>query len=243
MSNQDQIAYLVAELDTAKQKLAKLRADPASPDWLIKRVEDEVAKLEGEIATLRQADTGGSVHNQTISGNANVGVAVSGNVHGAIKQQSGGVRYEGGSYHSGDNVAGDKIMGDKVAGNKVMGDTNTFGDVSNSFINIKSLLDGVEQSINASPRLDAAGKTELQSLFKELANELQKASSEKSVEVAEVAKSAKETAEELGKEQAEKSKLSVSVEGLKQAASNLGTALPTIIPIANRIVEAITKYS
>ncbi len=241
MNRQEEIAYLTSKLDKAKQELAELRKNPTSSDRLIKLAEDDVTRLEGQIAALRQADAGGSVHNQHIGGNARVGMAINGNSYGAIHQQSGGVHYASGSSHTGDNVAGDKIMGDKVAGNKVIGDSITFGDVSNSNINIKSHLDGVEQSINVSPHLDAASKTELQALVKELMEELQKPAAQQSSDAKEMIKSATDAAEAVSKEQLDKPKLTVSVEGLKKAALNLGSVLPKLVIPAFKIADILSK--
>jgi hypothetical protein len=241
MSNQEEIAYLIDELAKSKQELAELRSDPASPAWKIKRTEEAINKHESEIAALRQADAGGSIHNQTISGKAHVGVAISGNSYGPITHQSGGVRYEGGSTHTGDNVAGDKFTGDKVAGNKTQGDSISFGDVSNSNINIKSHLDGVEQSIKVSPHLDAASKAELQGLVKELMVELEKPAAQQSSDAKEMINSATDAAEAVSKEQLDKPKLTVSVEGLKKAALNLGSVLPKLVVPAFKIADILSK--
>lgn len=256
MSKQDEIAYLVGELDKAKQELVELQSDPTSPAWKITRLTRSITDYEAELQQLRQADAGGSSHNQTISGNARVGVAISGNNNGSITQQSGGVRYEGGSTHTGDNVAGDKfsgdkvmgdnvagdkVAGDKVSGNKTTGNTTTFGDISNSVINIDSLLDGVEQSINRSPHLDAASKTELQELFKQLAAELQQPTTQQSSDTKEIVNSAKDAAEAVSKEQLDKPKLTVSLDGLKKAALDLGKVLPNLILPAFKIADILSK--
>lgn len=242
MNRQEEIAYLTSKLDKAKQELAELRSNPASSDVLIKLAEEDITRFESKIAALRQADAGGSVHNQHIGGNARVGMAINGNSYGTINQQSGGVHYASGSSHTGDNVAGDKIMGDKVAGNKTLGDTITFGDVSNSNINIKSHLDGVEQSINVSPHLDAVSKTELQALVTQLAAELQRVPVQQSGDAEAVAEIAKTTVEQAIKEQPNKTMLSISAEGLKKAASNLASVVPTVVPIAIKIAEAVMKF-
>jgi tetratricopeptide (TPR) repeat protein len=49
-------------------------------------------------------------HQQTIGGNAQIGVAVGGHSTGTIHYQSGGARYEAGSIHTGDYVAGNKTV-------------------------------------------------------------------------------------------------------------------------------------
>jgi hypothetical protein len=84
----------------------------------------QTAVLEQLRAELQRLGTAGRTHNQTISGNAQVGVAVSGDVHGGIThtQQSGGVNFGSGNTieKMGDVIAGDKVAGDKVLGDKIM---------------------------------------------------------------------------------------------------------------------------
>jgi hypothetical protein len=89
--------------------------------------QDAITELEEIVHELRAA-TGAPpaqrTHTQNISGNAQVGVAVSGDVHGGIShvQQSGGINFGSGNTIGtiGDVVAGDKIGGDKVLGDKIM---------------------------------------------------------------------------------------------------------------------------
>ena len=78
------------------------------------QIEQDLAKLR---AALRQPER---AHTQDISGNAQVGVAIAGNVQGPVTHQSGGVNLGSGNTIDkiGDIVAGDKIAGDKVQGDK-----------------------------------------------------------------------------------------------------------------------------
>lgn len=77
---------------------------------------------EAITALIQQAEgkQPAATHNQQISGNAQVGTAISGNVYGPVTNQSSGVNYGSGNTinHTGDVVAGDKFSGDKVAGDK-----------------------------------------------------------------------------------------------------------------------------
>jgi hypothetical protein len=72
-------------------------------------------------------------HQQTISGNAQVGVAIAGDVHGPITDQTGGANFGTGNTIGsiGDVVAGDKIGDDKVGGDKI-----TTGDIHGTGIAI-----------------------------------------------------------------------------------------------------------
>lgn len=84
----------------------------------------QITMLEQLRAELRQLQAPSRSHNQTISGNARVGMAIAGDVHGNIShvQQSGGINLGSGNTFGqlGDLVAGDKVMRDKVSGNKIV---------------------------------------------------------------------------------------------------------------------------
>ena len=80
-----------------------------------------LAQLREEI---KRMNVPGRTHNQTITGNAQVGTAIAGDMHGNITstQQSGGVNFGSGNTikKMGDVVAGDKVSGDKVLGDKIL---------------------------------------------------------------------------------------------------------------------------
>jgi hypothetical protein len=125
-------ALAVATQDAQKAELAPLYQKLAQELQIIPLAEQaladagQIALLEQLRAELRQLSAAGRIHIQTISGSAQVGVAVSGDVHGGIShtQQSGGVNFGTGNTIEkiGDVVAGDKVAGDKVLGDKVSGD-------------------------------------------------------------------------------------------------------------------------
>lgn len=111
------------ELAPVYQKLAQeLQVIPLAEQALTNA--GQTAMLEQLRAELRRLNTPSRTHNQTISGNAQVGVAIAGDVHGGIThtQQSGGVNFGSGNTieRTGDVVAGDKVAGDKVMGDKIM---------------------------------------------------------------------------------------------------------------------------
>ncbi|MBK9941552.1 MAG: caspase family protein [Kouleothrix sp.] len=91
-------------------------------------------------------------HQQTIGGNARVGVAVAGDVHGTIThtEQSGGINLGSGNTIGtiGDLVAGDKVQGDTVMGDKVSGDTITTGNISGSGIAIGRGAQSTVRNVN-----------------------------------------------------------------------------------------------
>jgi len=97
-------SLLVSQLaaKASEQAIAKTRHAIAECKEALLRL-GIVVDDEKELATARQ-------HQQTITGNAVVGVAVTGDMTGSVFQQFGGVRYESGAIHYGDNVAGNKIV-------------------------------------------------------------------------------------------------------------------------------------
>lgn len=112
-----------ADLAPTYQRLAQeLQVIPMAEQAL----EDagETVVLEQLRAELRRLNRPYRTHNQTISGNAQVGVAIAGDVQGGINhvQQSGGINLGSGNTFGqlGDLVAGDKVMGDKISGDKII---------------------------------------------------------------------------------------------------------------------------
>jgi hypothetical protein len=112
-----------AELAPIYQKLAQeLQVIPLAERALTDA--GQMAVLEQLRTELRELNAASRTHNQAISGNARVGTAIAGDVHGNISQvqQSGGVNFGSGNTISrmGDVVAGDKVAGDKVLGDKIL---------------------------------------------------------------------------------------------------------------------------
>ncbi len=144
-----------------------------------------------------------------------------------------------------DTGGGDYAEGniDKRKGTFVSGDQfNMSGNFSGAILNIKSTLSNVSQSIGAAPHGDAAAKAQLQQLIEQLSAELQKAPTEKASEAEAVAETAKQAVEQATKEKPNKTLVTISAEGLKQAAQNLATVLPTVLPLATKIAETIQKF-
>ena len=89
----------------AQQIVAVFQHDPAAIDEL-RAIVEELRRIQSQSASPRRS------HTQTISGNARVGAAVAGDVHGPITvtQQSGGINFGSGNVigQIGDVVARDK---------------------------------------------------------------------------------------------------------------------------------------
>ena len=206
-------------------------------------------------------------HQQNISGNARVGAAVAGDVHGDVNvtQQGDTINTGGGdtirtgdisgtgiaigrgarsTVRTVDTGGGDYAEGniDKRKGTFVSGDQFTMsGNFSGAILNIKSTLTNVSQSIGAAPIGDAATKAQLQALVEQLSAELQKVPAEKTGEAEAVVETAKAAVEQATKAQPNKTLVQISAEGLKQAAQNLAAALPTVLPIATQIADTLRK--
>ncbi len=232
-------------------------------------------------------------HQQSIGGNAQVGAAVAGDVHGNVtvdqSGQRGGLSFGSGSQlgdvsvrdvaggdinrtetTQGDRITTGDISGtgiaigrgarssvrkidtgggdyaegniDKRGGTFVSGDQfNMSGNFSGAILNIKSTLTNVSQSIGAAPVGDAATKAQLQALVEQLTAELQKVPAEQAGEAEAVAETAKAAVEQATKAQPNKTLVQISAEGLKQAAQNLAAVLPTVLPIATKIADALRR--
>lgn len=232
-------------------------------------------------------------HQQSISGNAQVGAAVAGDVHGNVTVDQSGQRgglvfgsgsqlgdvsvrdVAGGDINHTETTQGDRIMTgdisgtgiaigrgarssvrsidtgggdyaegniDKRKGNFVSGDQFTMsGNFSGAILNIKSTLTDVSQSIGAAPHGDAATKAQLLALVEQLSVELQNVPAEKASDAEAVAETAKAAVEQATKAQPNKTLVQISAEGLKQAAQNLAAVLPTVLPIATQIADALRK--
>lgn len=106
--------WLFEELNKAHDQLNKLAPTvPEAKQLAIKLG----AIIQRAMSLLAPQQQGSRSHNQQIGDNAQVGVAVSGDVQGGINYHA-----PGSGPISGDYVAGDKFTGDKVMGDKVMGD-------------------------------------------------------------------------------------------------------------------------
>jgi hypothetical protein len=121
------------------------------------------------------------------------------------------------------------------------GQFNLSGNFSGAILNIKSTLTNVSQSINTAPHGDAATKVRLQALIEQLSAELQKVPAAQASAAEAVAETAKAAVEQATKAQPNKMLVHISAEGLKQAAQNLVAVLPTVIPVAEQIVDVLKK--
>ncbi|PDW01711.1 caspase family protein [Candidatus Viridilinea mediisalina] len=158
------------------------------------------------------------------------GIAIGHGARSSVRHVATG----GGDYAEGSI---DKRQGTFVAGDQF----NMSGNFSGAILNIKSTLTNVAQSIGAAPHGDAAAKAQLQTLLERLSTTLQQVPAAQTSEAEAVAETAKALVEQATKAQPNKTLVQISAEGLKQAAQNLAAVLPSVLPLANQIAEAVRK--
>jgi methyl-accepting chemotaxis protein len=125
-----------------------------------------------------------------------------------------------------------------------MGDQfNLSGDFRGAIVNLKSTLKNVRQSAGQIPGGDEDGRKQLQELIDKLAAELEKTPPEKKEDAEAVAETAKALVDQAKSEKPNKTLLQISGEGLKQAAQNLASVMPSVASIAVQIVTAVARLS
>jgi septal ring factor EnvC (AmiA/AmiB activator) len=117
------------------------------------------------------------------------------------------------------------------------------GDFRGAFINIKSTLTNVQQSIGDISTDDPDTRKELEKLIEQLNEALQKTPVEKQEDAQAVAETAKALVDVAKAEKPNKTMLEITGEGLKKAAQNLADVMPVVLPIASQIVVTVMKLT
>src|SRR5215216_661017 len=115
------------------------------------------------------------------------------------------------------------------------------GDFRGSFINIKSTLTNVQQSIGDISTDDIDTRMELEKLIAQLSDALQEIPVEKQEDAQAVAETAKALVEVAKSEKPNKTMLEITGDGLKKAAQNLVETMPLVLPLASQIVMTVMK--
>jgi len=115
------------------------------------------------------------------------------------------------------------------------------GTYSGAIFNINSTLDNVNQTIDAAPRLSDTAKEDLKALVMRLQEELQQAPSDAAEAAEAVADSAKDLVEAATKAQPNKTRVTITRDGLIKAAENIASVVPTLLPIATQIAQHVQK--
>ncbi|KAB8140752.1 hypothetical protein F8S13_22380 [Chloroflexia bacterium SDU3-3] len=121
------------------------------------------------------------------------------------------------------------------------GDNFTGANFSGAIVNIRATLSNVTQSIGSMPHGSADDKQQLATLVEQLRKALETAPAESQEDAEAVADLAKDLLDKASKATPNKKTITISAEGLKQAAENLGAALPAILPLVPQIIQAVQK--
>lgn len=117
------------------------------------------------------------------------------------------------------------------------------GDFRGSFINIKSTLTNVQQSIGDISTADDDTRLELEKLIGQLSEALQNVPVEKQEEAEAIAQTTKTLIEAAKSERPNRTLLQITGEGLKQAAKDIAQVFPIILPLATDIVTNVMKLA
>lgn len=116
------------------------------------------------------------------------------------------------------------------------------GDFKGAIVPIKpNYFSEVSHIIHNSNTIDNELKNSLEKLISELQSELNKVPQDKADEAVAVAEVAKELIEASTKDKVNKPLVTIKAETLKQAAENIAKMLPTVLPIAIKIIELLVS--
>lgn len=115
------------------------------------------------------------------------------------------------------------------------------GDFRGAFVNIKSTLTNVQQSIGDIQTDDLDTRMELEKLIKQLGEALEKTPVEKQEDAQAVAETAKALIDVAKSEKPNQTMLQITGDGLKKAAQNLAESMPLVLTLAGQIVVTVTK--
>jgi hypothetical protein len=102
-------------------------------------------------------------------------------------------------------------------------------------VNIKSRLDQVTQSVMQAPALDEVRRAELARLIGELHAALQAAADQRPDDAERVVKTAELVIAEASKPKPDKAFMTITSEGLKQAAQAVADIAPTVLAVAGKV--------
>jgi methyl-accepting chemotaxis protein len=120
---------------------------------------------------------------------------------------------------------------------------NLSGDFRGSFINIKSTLTNVQQSIGEISAGDEDTRKQLEELIAQLSDALQQVPAGEQEGAEAVAETAKSLVEAAKAEKPNKVLLQITGEGLKKAAHDLVRAAPVVVHVASQIVDTVLKLT
>jgi DNA-binding MarR family transcriptional regulator len=135
--------------------------------------------------------------------------------------------------------AGRQILRDPQYGSASMG-TQVFNiNAPQSIMNIQSTMSNVTQMINAAPAIEQFTKDQLLQLVQELTTELEKAPADAAEDAEALADEAQTVITAATKDKPNKKTIQIRLEGLRTAATNLATVVPSVLPIAIKIADLL----
>ena len=246
----------IAELGVLVDELRRLRPQLPAPQ----RTHNQNISGNAHVETAVTGDVHGGVNTTTHqSGGINFGSGNTSNQSGDIvagdkidasgsqgfvNRPTGPVHQVFGNERNINTGGGDYAEGgiDKSEGSFVGGDQfNMPGDFREAALNIKLTLQNVTQTIGTMSTGDFSTKQQLEQLIGQLATELEKAPADKIQEAEQVAKRAETAVTEAAKPSPDKEDVQYSLDRLQKAAQNIGSVLPTVLPIAAQIAVFIGK--
>ena len=117
------------------------------------------------------------------------------------------------------------------------------GNFQGAILNVKSILQDVNQTIGRTPHADKSLRDELQSLIDQLNEALQQVPAPQIDEAEAVAETAKELVETATAEKPNRVRIKITSDGLKKAAETLASVMPQVLVIATQIVDTIAKVT
>jgi hypothetical protein len=134
---------------------------------------------------------------------------------------------------------GRQILRDPQYGSASMG-TQVFNiNAPQSIVNIQSTMSNVTQMINAAPAIEQSTKDQLLQLVQELTTELEKAPADAADDVEVLANEAQMVITDATKDKPNRKIIQIRLEGLRTAATDLATVVPSVLPIAIKIADLL----
>jgi hypothetical protein len=115
------------------------------------------------------------------------------------------------------------------------------GDFSGAILNIKSTLTDVTQSIANAPHGNSTTKAQLQELVAQLSAALQQVPPDRAKDAEQVARRAEAAVTAATAQTPDREDVQYNLSRLKQAAANIGSVLPVVLPIAEKIAVAVGR--
>lgn len=117
------------------------------------------------------------------------------------------------------------------------GDVTMNAAFSGATMNIQSHLESASDAADEVPHGDERQRAALVQLVQELRVELEKASQQHGEETLKLAKRLDALMQEVAEEKPDAEMVTITGKGLKRAAANLATVLPTVVRIATEVVN------